>query len=82
MRDSGNKNISLHDLVGRQSGKLYPPPARDTTTRLPEFIPDGPRPFIPDPSFLPGDSDIVVHQGEMAVLPCTVQNLGTRQVNN
>ncbi|CAL1537527.1 unnamed protein product, partial [Lymnaea stagnalis] len=53
----------------------------DTSTRLPEFLPDGPRPFIPDPSFMPGDDEVIVHQGDMAVLPCAVQNLGTRQVS-
>ncbi|CAG5128565.1 unnamed protein product, partial [Candidula unifasciata] len=79
MKGPSNKNISLHELLERHSGKVYPPPPRDTTSRLPEFVPDGPRPFIPDPSFMPSDTNIEVHQGDLAILPCTVQNLGTRQ---
>ncbi|BFY98432.1 hypothetical protein BsWGS_01471 [Bradybaena similaris] len=81
MKGAGSKNVSVHELLGRHSGKVYPPPAKDTTTRLPEFVPDGPRPFIPDPSFMPSDTDIEVHQGDLAILPCTVQHLGTRQVS-
>jgi hypothetical protein len=65
---------------GRIKGKQEPD-AMDTTTRLPEFVPDGPRPYIPDPTFMPGDRDIAVHEGDVAVLPCTVQNLGTKEVS-
>ncbi|XP_059177742.1 uncharacterized protein LOC131957058, partial [Physella acuta] len=65
---------------GLFNGMIYTPPDKDTTTRLPEFVPDGPRPFIPDPSFMPGETEIVVHSGERAILPCMVQHLGTRQV--
>ncbi|XP_035826510.1 kin of IRRE-like protein 2 isoform X2 [Aplysia californica] len=65
----------------RVKGGFRPPLPLETTTRLPEFVPDGPRPYIPDPSFMPGDVDIAVHQGDVAVLPCTVQNLGTKEVS-
>ncbi|GFO36484.1 hypothetical protein PoB_006298900 [Plakobranchus ocellatus] len=60
-------------------GKFYPSKLKETTTSLPKFLPDGPRPFMPDPSILPGDSDIRVLEGHEAVLPCTVQYLGARQ---
>lgn len=39
------------------------------------------RPSLPDPSFVAGKANITVSQGDIATLPCTVQNLGTRQVS-
>ncbi|XP_076465226.1 zwei Ig domain protein zig-8-like isoform X2 [Babylonia areolata] len=35
----------------------------------------------PQPSFVPGKMNITVRQGDIATLPCTVQNLGTRRVS-
>ena len=36
---------------------------------------------VPPPIFLPGASDITVRQGDVAVLPCAVKHLGTKQVD-
>lgn len=35
----------------------------------------------PNPSFVKGKTNVTVSQGDIATLPCTVQNLGTRQVS-
>ncbi|XP_076465837.1 zwei Ig domain protein zig-8-like isoform X1 [Babylonia areolata] len=35
---------------------------------------------VPPPKFLPGPSEVTVRQGEVAVLPCAVRHLGTKQV--
>ena len=34
----------------------------------------------PQPSFVPGIMNVTVNRGDIATLPCTVHNLGTRQV--
>ena len=37
-------------------------------------------PWIPPPQYLPSPTDITVRAGDRAVLPCGIQNLGTKQV--
>ncbi|RUS83269.1 hypothetical protein EGW08_008949 [Elysia chlorotica] len=67
--------------AGYHRGRVFPQGMRSTTSSLPRFLPQGHRRFTPDPRLLPGDSDIRVLQGSKAVLPCTVQYLGTRQIS-
>ncbi|GFS01345.1 hypothetical protein ElyMa_004579000 [Elysia marginata] len=66
--------------AGRYRNRVNVPGMRSTTSSLPRFLPDGHKRFIPDPRLLPGDTDIRVLEGSKAVLPCTVQYLGARQV--
>ncbi|XP_076443698.1 zwei Ig domain protein zig-8-like isoform X2 [Babylonia areolata] len=35
---------------------------------------------VPPPKFLPGPSDVTARQGDVAILPCAVKHLGTKQV--
>ncbi|XP_055887089.1 zwei Ig domain protein zig-8-like isoform X3 [Biomphalaria glabrata] len=35
---------------------------------------------VPVPEFLPGTSNVTVREGDAAMLPCSVKNLGTKQV--
>ncbi|KAL8598453.1 hypothetical protein ACOMHN_032730 [Nucella lapillus] len=35
---------------------------------------------VPPPRFLPGPSDVTARQGDVAILPCAVKHLGTKQV--
>ncbi|CAG5129441.1 unnamed protein product, partial [Candidula unifasciata] len=35
---------------------------------------------VPIPEFLPGAANITVREGDVAILPCAVRNLGTKQV--
>ena len=37
-------------------------------------------PWTPPPQYLPSPTDITVRAGDRAVLPCGIQNLGTKQV--
>ncbi|XP_067665825.1 neurotrimin-like isoform X2 [Haliotis asinina] len=38
------------------------------------------RQLTPTPKFLPGNTNVTVRQGAMAVLPCKIRNLGTKKV--
>ncbi|XP_046576646.1 zwei Ig domain protein zig-8-like isoform X2 [Haliotis rubra] len=38
------------------------------------------RQLTPTPKFLPGNMNVTVRQGAMAVLPCKIRNLGTKKV--
>lgn len=47
----------------------------------PVYLYDPLEPDTPPPVFLEGPEEITVQEGDRAVLPCRVKDLGTKQVN-